>query len=66
MIRYEYRSIFTNVATLSSDEVLEQLNELGSRGWKLATAVPQERHGYSHQVHLLLMRRVDVGAADST
>lgn len=56
MTRYEYRTLSTDIAQLAEEELVKRLNAMGSEGWNLVAAVPQERHGYSHQVHLLFSR----------
>jgi len=58
MTRYEYRTLSADIARLAEEEVVKSLNELGSDGWNLVAAVPHERHGYTHQVHLLFSRCV--------
>jgi hypothetical protein len=54
--RYEYQTIKTFVARLDDAELVAQLNQMGDEGWNLVAAVPHERHGYSHEVHLLFSR----------
>jgi hypothetical protein len=62
MNHYEYTSIKTDVWRLSDAELLAQLNRMGHEGWNLIAAVPHERHGYSHEVHLLFSRQSTVSA----
>lgn len=55
MDRYEYKFIQADIADLGPN--LEgKLNALGDEGWRLMSTVSRERHGYSHEVHLILMR----------
>ena len=61
MNRYSYRAMTTDISELSSDVLLDQLNGIGAEGWKLVLSVTKERHGYSHEVHLLFMRE-DIGS----
>jgi hypothetical protein len=56
VIRYEYRTIQTDIAHLSEKQLLDRLNAMGAEGWNLVATVPHERHGYSHEVHLLFSR----------
>jgi hypothetical protein len=55
---YEYRSLTTDITELAKEVFVERLNRLGAEGFQLVAAVPHERHGYSHEVHLLFMRTV--------
>ena len=65
MNRYEYRSMQASVAQLSDEAFVRNLNELGAEGWNLVAAVPHERHGYSHEVHLLFSRLAEGPAEKS-
>jgi hypothetical protein len=56
MNRYEYMTIKTDILRLEDADLLARLNDLGAQGWNLVTAIPQEKHGYSHAVHLLFSR----------
>ena len=58
MDRYEYRTMKTAIETLGDQDVLARLNAMGSEGWNLVATVARERHGHSHEVHLLFSRRV--------
>jgi hypothetical protein len=62
MNRYEYATIKTDVWRLGDPELLAQLNRMGGEGWNLIAAIPHERHGYSHEVHLLFSRASEVPA----
>ena len=57
MNHYEYTTIKTDVWRLGEPDLLAQLNRMGDDGWNLIAAVPVERHGYSHEVHLLFSRQ---------
>ena len=56
MNRYEYRTMKTSIERLAEEELVRDLNKLGAEGWSLVATVPHERHGYSHEVHLLFSR----------
>jgi hypothetical protein len=56
MNRYVYRTVNTDIAELAKPTFVEELNRLGAEGWKLVSTVSHERHGYSHEVHLVLMQ----------
>lgn len=56
MNRYEYRTMQAPIERLGDASFVRDLNEIGAEGWMLVTAIPRERHGYSHEVHLLFSR----------
>jgi hypothetical protein len=62
MERYEHRILQADIAELG-DALEARLNTLGAEGWRVTGTVSRERHGYSHEVHVFLSRRVDEGGA---
>jgi hypothetical protein len=62
---YEYRSLTTDISELAKDVFVERLNRMGAEGFRLVAAVPHERHGYSHEVHLLFMRTLRAVSAEA-
>jgi len=56
--RYEYRIEQTQIEDLGKPGLAQRLNTLGAEGWQLVSTIAHERHGYSHEIHLLFSRRV--------
>lgn len=57
MNQFEYCTLKTNVGDLAKDELLTRLNGLGAEGWKLVSTIGHQHHGYSHEVHMIFVRR---------
>ncbi len=59
-MRWEYKRLNLDIADIPHAAFEAELNELGAHGWELVAAVQHERHGYSHEVHLVFKRRASV------
>jgi hypothetical protein len=57
MDRYDYRTVMMNIADLAEASFASRLDGLGAEGWELKATISHERHGYSHEVHFVFMRR---------
>lgn len=56
MTRWEYRRLDLDIADVPKPAFEEALNALGREGWELVASLQHERHGYSHEVHLVFKR----------
>ncbi len=56
--RFEYHHLNLDVLELSNKAFEDRLATLGRDGWQLVGTVAHERHGYSHAVHFIFLRRV--------
>ena len=61
-MRWEYKRMDLDISDLGGAGFEEQLNRLGSDGWELSFAVQRERHGYSHEVHMVFKRPLAAAA----
>lgn len=55
-MRWEYKRVNLDIADVPQAEFEIELNRLGAAGWELVGTVQHERHGYSHEVHLVFKR----------
>lgn len=55
-MRWEYRRVDLDIAQVAKAGFEQTLNALGAEGWELVSAIQHERHGYSHEVHLVFKR----------
>lgn len=62
MSQFEYRALKTNVDDLAKDELVTRLNGLGAEGWELVSTISHQHHGYSHEVHMIFVRRREAPA----
>jgi hypothetical protein len=67
-MRWEYKRVDLDIGDVAGAGFESQLDGIGGEGWELVTAVQHERHGYSHEVHLVFKRPVvtaeDLAAAE--
>jgi hypothetical protein len=57
-MRWEYKRIECQIGDVPQADFEDELNTLGALGWELVGSLQHERHGYSHEVHLLFKRPV--------
>lgn len=55
-MRWRYKRVDIDITDVGGVRFEERLDGLGADGWELVTALQHERHGYSHEVHLLFKR----------
>ena len=56
LMRWEYMRVDLDIQDVSKPTFVDTLNSLGAQGWELISTLQHERHGYSHEVHLVLKR----------
>jgi hypothetical protein len=56
--RFEYSHLNIDVNELANAAFDERLSSLGRDGWQLVGTVAHERHGYSHAIHFIFVRRM--------
>lgn len=60
MTRWDYKRVTFDVGAARHAELDAALAELGADGWEVSTSFTLERHGHTHELHLVLKRpRVD-------
>ncbi len=55
-MRWEYKRVNLDIQDVPEPRFEVELNRLGKAGWELVSVVQHERHGYSHEVHLVFKR----------
>jgi hypothetical protein len=53
---WEYKRLDLDIADVAGGAFEDRLQALGAARWELVTAIQHERHGYSHEVHLVFKR----------
>ena len=59
MHHYEYRHLNVDVIELAAPAFDDMLAAYGRDGWQLVSSITQEKHGYSHAVHLIFVRPLE-------
>jgi hypothetical protein len=57
--RLAYRHITIDIIALGTPAFDDHLATLGREGWQLVSTLSQEKHGYSHAVHMIFMRPLE-------
>ena len=57
-MRWEYKRVNLDIADVPEEKFEIELNRLGASGWELVGSLQHERHGYSHEVHLVFKRAI--------
>lgn len=55
-MRWEYKRVNLEIGEVPHRPFEDELNALGAEGWELVGTLQHERHGYSHEVHLVFKR----------
>jgi len=58
-MRWQYKRVNLAIGDVPQSAFQDQLDALGAEGWELVATLQHERHGYSHEVHLVFKRPVD-------
>lgn len=55
-MRWQYKRVNLDIGDVPQDAFEQRLDALGREGWELVATIQHERHGYSHEVHLVFKR----------
>jgi hypothetical protein len=55
-MRWQYKRVNLDIGDVPGTSFQDRLDELGEEGWELVATLQHERHGYSHEVHLVFKR----------